>query len=222
MSQKPVKRRRMILIPVLIVLVVLGVAAGAGGFVYGYTSEERDSFCASCHTEPESSHYQRSIAAAKVDLSSYHATQDTHCIDCHSGPGLAGRLAAELDGAINAVKFYTGSAVQPAVLRAPFPDANCLKCHQGVTQFGYVPKTQMTAPNFFGRGGEGGFEGEEGGLGHWHINLARWQASSANAGRCVSCHSGHLTDVNVQNGFLNDQRVENTCQGCHSVLRGGD
>jgi hypothetical protein len=224
MSQKPkvVSRSRMILIPILIVLVLVGVVAGAGGFVYAYTSEEHDSFCASCHSEPETTHYQRSIAATKVDLSSYHATQETHCIDCHSGPGLPGRLEAELDGAINAFKFYTGLAVQPAVLKAPFPDANCLKCHQAVTQRGYIPQTQMTAPNFFGGGEEGGFEGEEGGLGHWHINLSRWQASSANAGRCTSCHSGHLTDVNVQNGFLSDQRVSETCQACHAVLRGGD
>jgi nitrate/TMAO reductase-like tetraheme cytochrome c subunit len=219
-KQVPEKRRRLIWIPiVIVVIVVLGVVGGLGGFSYALNQETHDSFCASCHTEPETTHYQRSIAANPVDMSSYHATQNTHCIDCHSGPGSNGQIAAVIEGALNAVKFYTGTAVQPAVLHAPIPDANCLKCHQAVTQRGYVPVTQMQPPGFF-EGGEGGGEDEGGGLGHWHVNLSSWQAASSTSGRCISCHSGHLTDVNVQNGFLNDQRVGDTCQECHAVLRG--
>jgi nitrate/TMAO reductase-like tetraheme cytochrome c subunit len=61
-----------------------------------------DQFCASCHTQPESIFFQRSTGALAVDLASFHTTQKTRCIDCHSGPGLFGRMQAELLGARNA------------------------------------------------------------------------------------------------------------------------
>ena len=49
----------------------------------------------------------------------------------------------------------------------PIQDANCLKCHQDVTQRGYVPKQTVTIP-----GGEREREGgEEGGNNHWHVFL---------------------------------------------------
>jgi hypothetical protein len=51
---------------VLGVLIVLGTTA----FVTGTKIEEKNSFCASCHTQDESKYYQRSLAPA-VDLATY-------------------------------------------------------------------------------------------------------------------------------------------------------
>src|SRR5258707_6108875 len=57
------------------------------GFATAATLEEQDSFCAACHSQPESAFYQRTQAQA-VDLASKHsATWVTRCIDCHAGPG---------------------------------------------------------------------------------------------------------------------------------------
>jgi hypothetical protein len=202
-------------IPILIGLVIVGLFVTAGGFVYAANQESHDPFCASCHTQPESTYFQRSTAGQLVDLASYHTTQNTKCIDCHSGSEIFGRVQAELLGARNAFKFYTKTAVQPAVLTFPIGDSNCLKCHQDVTSNNYSPKQQISLPSGIRGGGEAR-------VGHWHVFLFRWQVSSSNAGSCVNCHSGHSTSVNTQNGYLNDQNVVATCQACHQVLRVGD
>jgi nitrate/TMAO reductase-like tetraheme cytochrome c subunit len=218
----PPGKKKLMLIPILAALLVLGVMAAVGGLSYAAIQESRDIFCSSCHTQPESTYFARSTAAQPADLASFHTGQKTRCIDCHSGQGLPGRLSAELLGAKNAFKWYTGTAVQPAVLTIPIDNPNCLKCHAAVTQQNYSPKAQLTAPG--GRGGEG----ERGRNNHWHTFLSRWQSTPgvpANAGTCSSCHSGHLTDVNVNNGFMNDQNVRAGCDDCHAVLRregGGD
>ena len=60
-------------------------------------------------------------------------------------------MQAELLGARNGVKWYTHTAVQPALLALPIRDANCLKCHQEVTQEGYMPEQAVTIT---GEGGE--------------------------------------------------------------------
>ncbi|MEJ2557957.1 MAG: hypothetical protein P8186_17365, partial [Anaerolineae bacterium] len=122
---------------VLIGIVALGIFLTAGGFTFAATQETHDPFCASCHTQPESTFFQRSTDAQAVDLAAYHTAQKTRCIDCHSGPGVLGRMRAEWLGAHNALAWYTHTAIQPAKLTVPIQDANCLKCHQDVTQRGY-------------------------------------------------------------------------------------
>lgn len=214
MPKQQVKKAKFPLIPVIIGVVVLGLLMAGGGFAFAATQEQNDSFCSSCHTQPESTFYQRSQAAQPVDLASYHTTQDSKCIDCHSGVGVTGRVQAELMGARNALAWYTGTAVQPAVLTTPISDANCLKCHQDVTSRGYQPKAQIAVQGV--RSGRGG---EEGGSNHWHELMARWQNTSATAGSCTSCHTGHATGGTAQNGFMNSQAVQATCDACHQVLR---
>jgi len=213
-------RKKFPLIAVLVGIIALGLIGAASGFVFAGSQEAHDSFCASCHTQPESTYLELSTAGQAVDLASYHQPQQVRCIDCHSGQGLPGRISAEMMGAGNALKWYTGTAVQPAVLKYPIGDQNCLKCHQNVTVRGFVPKEQITIPGRRGgfEGGEGGGGEEEGGTGHWHRFIARWQASSSTAGSCVSCHAGHKTGGTAQAGYM-DNTVEQVCDACHQVLR---
>ncbi len=204
-------------LPWVAALIVVGGLAAVlmvGGFAFAASQESHDPFCASCHTQPETSYYGRSTAGQAVDMASFHQPQKVHCIDCHSGKGLTGRISAELLGARNALKWYTGTAVQPAVLKYPIGDANCLKCHQDVTQRGFTAKEQITLPIRMGEEGE-----EEGHVNHWHEFLARWQTASATAGSCVSCHPGHTTEGTAQAGFMVSATVQNTCDSCHQVLR---
>ena len=205
MTKKKSPRKKFPWTPVLIVGVIL-ILLPASGFGYAAVQESHDSFCGSCHTQPESTYLQRSKAAQPVDLASYHTEKSTRCIDCHSGAGVVGRLQAEMMGAENAFRWYTGTAAQPAPLTHPITDSHCLKCHQQVTSENYVPQNQAL-------GGEG-----EAQNGHWHVFLPRWQAQSANAGTCVSCHTGHTTDGSVQLLYLNKQHTEAVCEGCHQVL----
>jgi len=211
-KQKFPGKRRFPIVTVLVAVVAAGVLLAVGGVVFAAGQESHDSFCASCHSMPESTFFQRSTGVQPVDLASYHTTQKTRCIDCHSGQGVTGRIQAELLGVGNALKWYTGTAIQPAPLNDPISDSNCLKCHQAVTQRGYTPKEQITVPGT--RGG-----GREERTGHWHQFLSRWQATASYAGTCTSCHSGHVTDGNAQSGYMVEQTVQGVCEACHQVLR---
>ncbi len=194
------KRRRKSFLarPLFLGVAVAAVLLAAGGFSFAATQESHDSFCASCHTQPESTYYQRSLGAQPVDLASAHEDQQqARCIDCHSGSGLFGRVGAELLGARNAVAWYTHTATQPAPLTAPIGDGNCLKCHQQVI-------TQTPDLN-----------------NHFHVFLTRWQAADPHAGGCVSCHSSHTTGATADTTYMAEAPVSQVCGACHSVLGGG-
>jgi hypothetical protein len=193
------KRTRLVIPAVLLMPLAafgLAVLATVGGFAFAASQEQRDSFCASCHTQPESTYFQRSVAAAAIDLASAHTVKATRCIDCHSGAGVSGRVQAELLGAHNALLFITKTAVQPAKLTKPIGDENCLKCHQ--TTIAQAGSEQ-----------------------HFHAFLARWQAADPNAATCVSCHTGHNTDGTTDTLFMNVQNLQTECQACHQALGAG-
>ena len=193
------KKKKMNPLAIIIPAAVLafGLLLAGGGYVFASTQEENNSFCASCHTQPESTYYQRFQVTAAVDLASDHAQKAaTKCIDCHSGTGFGGRLSAILLGARNAAAWFSHTAVQPAPQTVPIKDDNCLKCHQDVT-------SQTLGNN------------------HFHGFLSRWQAADPNAATCVSCHPGHATDGLADQAFLNQARVQTVCGDCHSVLGGG-
>jgi hypothetical protein len=197
-SKKLPAKKRFPLIPVLAGLFALGLVLAVGGFAFAAQMESNDGFCASCHTQPETTYFGRSSAETRVDLASFHQQKKTRCIDCHSGAGVTGRIGAELNGAHNALAFYTGTAEQPGVLYGQFPDENCLKCHQDVT-----------SRNGRVKGGENG---------HWHIFLTRWQARDPGAATCVSCHAAHATEVTVAENYLNIPKTRSVCERCHNAL----
>jgi predicted CXXCH cytochrome family protein len=182
----------------LLVGVGLALLFSASGFAFAASKETHDTFCSSCHTQPESTFYQRSIDSKPVDLASVHKEKGTRCIDCHSGIGLFGRLQAELLGAHNALAFYSHTAVQPAALTRPISDGSCLKCHQRVV-------AQAADRN-----------------NHFHVFLSRWQNQDPNAASCVSCHQAHVTDVDASIQYMNRDRAIQVCEACHQVLGGGE
>jgi len=197
--KKPVQRRRLFHLSRSALLLTAGVIFFfiAGSFSVAATEEEHDSFCASCHTQPESTYYARSQANNPIDLASFHTTKQTRCIECHSGIGVGGRASAIMLGARNALAYFTGTAKQPAPLTVPVRDDNCVKCHASVYN-----------SNDFNN--------------HFHNLLPRWQAADPNnAATCVDCHASHTTDGDAQVAFLSEARTDQVCQSCHQVLEGG-
>lgn len=195
-APKPRSRR------VLIAGVLAGLIAFMGLALIVFAQvEEQDAFCASCHTEPELTYFNRTQAAGAVDLATVHAalhhagthTSTVRCIDCHSGPGVGGRLSSMALGARDAFRWVTGTAIQPAVQTVPIDDANCLKCH-----------TDTPAGTDFDN--------------HFHHYLAEWQSKDASAGGCVDCHTSHTTDGNPSIGFLQQQRMQVVCEQCHIAM----
>ena len=182
----------------ILLVFAVGVLLTAGGFSYAANQEEHDTFCASCHTQPETTFFERSTAAAAVDLASFHTLKNTRCIDCHSGAGLTGRISAEMMGAHNAFLWYTNQAVQPATATQPVGDGNCLKCHAEVLS------QNATRNN------------------HFHVFLPRWQGADPNAADCTTCHQGHKTSSTTENKFLDVATVQVVCESCHRALGEGE
>ena len=165
---------------------------GLGGYFTTAHIEENDGFCASCHSQPESTFFQRTQAPA-VDLASKHqAAWATRCIDCHSGPGVTGRLSGMALGAHDLAAFITHTDHQPAVQTVPVTDATCLKCHAETP----------TTTNF---------------QRHFHAYLAKWQAIDPKAATCVSCHGGHATDGDPSHAFVQQDRIMQVCHSCHQT-----
>ncbi len=175
---------------VLLALIVVPLVGATGAQL-----ENHDSFCASCHTNPESDYVDRAQAETAVDLASFHTGEGVRCIDCHSGKGMNGRIHAMRQGAQDLVKFVSGNFPQPAPLTHPIEDINCTKCHSDISQ---------------GRDFNN----------HFHIFLPDWQRLSTNAAACVDCHQSHTTDGMPQAAFLHEERTVAVCQQCHLFASG--
>ena len=195
-------RKRLLIMSGLALCVAL--VLGVGGFSFVAAQEEQDSFCASCHTQPESTYYERSIAAQLVDLATAHKHEEIRCIDCHSGVGLVGRIEAQMMGAQNALLWYTGAATQPAPLKYAIGDDHCVKCHADVTteQFDLAERSKLFGPR-----------------GHYHAYLAQWKETDPQAkANCTTCHSGHDLGADAKSTWLVPASAEPTCEACHAVL----
>ncbi len=196
-SPTSTKTKRPLIFKLAIVLGVL-LVLGAAGTVTAMTLENQDSFCASCHSEPESTYFQRESAAAS-DLASWHTiNKQTTCIDCHSGNGfMPGRVSAMMLGASDLFKWVSGRSQQPAPLTQPVGDDHCLKCHSNIT-------AQRNMNN------------------HFHFFLSQWQAKDPNAATCVSCHQGHNNSTGDPTlAFLDRQATTAVCQSCHAFAGEG-
>ena len=191
------------ILPLAALAAVAFVLFSVGGFAFAASQEQNDSFCASCHTQPESTFYQRSTAAEPVDLASAHRLKNTGCIDCHSGIGLTGRVSAEMMGAQNALRWYTGTAQQPAPLVFPIGDDNCMKCHAEVLTEKHDSNSRTV--NF-------------GPKGHYHTYLSQWKKADTKAADCTSCHYGHDTGSTVDKSWVVSASVQKECDACHALL----
>jgi hypothetical protein len=163
------------------------------GGIVGFSAmqfENRDSDCASCHTQPESVYFQRESANSTSDLASFHADKNTRCIDCHSGGGSFGRASAMMLGTKDLMAFISKHYTQPAPLTRAISDGNCLKCH------GDLPQRQ----NFNN---------------HFHIFLSKWQSLDPQAATCVDCHQSHSTNGDASIAFINKGATIPVCDSCH-------
>lgn len=184
-------------------VILLGITLFAGVMQL----EETDSFCGSCHTQPEVLYLERMAraqeSAAPVDSASAHQSRrgealNIHCIDCHSGAGLPGRVLGVLEGAGNALRYISGTMVQPAKQHGALPDVNCIKCHADV----------IAADDYKGKEN------------HHHSLLARWRKERPDiAAACVECHPGHNDTADPANYFIVAKKSDAACTRCHTTIR---
>ena len=205
-----VKKRRliaygMIAAGVIFLLLAIMVIVGATQL------ENRDSFCASCHTEPEVTYYERTQAKEPSDLASAHAAYDrpVRCIDCHSKASLTGRMGAVWQGAQDLAAYIVSDYHDPAITENHLGDAPCLKCHTLPSRD--HPITVEDEPNLIFSNAHY----------HWVEYLSAWQnADLREEGTCAACHRAHSEDTLAVLGYRYMPQVNATCDDCHLLLSG--
>lgn len=169
--------------------------------------ENRDSFCASCHTEPESAYYARSLSNPS-DLASAHAHagEIVRCIDCHSGEGMSGRMASISQGASDLVAYITGNYQQPSITQNPIGDQACTKCHSPLDTSNPQSTRNAIASTS-----------------HYHIQsyLNEWNIRAINPiGTCSVCHVSHAEIIDASEGYIEKTATNIACDQCHRTLSG--
>lgn len=183
-----------VLAALIAIAVGLFLLAG-GGVAYALHMEEDDSFCASCHTEPEAKYFDQSKAAPAVSLAAFHAQtgkDPVRCIDCHSGGGTLGRAEGIMQGQEDLLAYWSGHYRSPAVTTNKLSDDSCLKCHADIPQ-------------------RASFQN------HFHRFLSQWQAIDPNAKGCVDCHAAHTTNADFES-FMQQRTVRAVCDDCHAKV----
>jgi hypothetical protein len=178
-----------------LVILAVAIVVAAGGTTYALQLEDRNAFCASCHTEPEAKYYQQSLDTNAATLAAFHAQKSVRCIDCHSGGGIFGRAKGLSQGTSDLLAYLSGHYHNPAITQNKLGDDSCTKCHANVMS-------------------GSGFDN------HFHILLPRWQSVDPNAAHCVDCHTSHPAADSAQ-GYLATATVDRVCQNCHTAAGAG-
>jgi hypothetical protein len=193
---------------VLGLVLLVGGAGVYGGVSVVSANEQHDSFCISCHTEPESDYYtrfQQAVTSGQaVDLASYHhrqvyppkspAAQNIRCIDCHGGEGLAGRTIVVSLAAWDALKYLTRTDHQPATLVFNVQNEACIKCHDQQVKLNLnKPRIPFIIDN------------------HYHYQLFE---PGAPFEACASCHPSHREGAEANQFQFRDVIIP-VCEDCH-------
>lgn len=207
MFSKRKSRVRQFLIIAACIATAFAIVALAMGVASVTEAEKEDSFCASCHTEPEVTYVNRFAEALHLgptDLASYHHARaksllvplqpTMRCVDCHQGEGLLGRGIVLSIAAYDALKHLTGTAQQPAKIVFNIQNEACLKCHMQEThKFADKPEKPFIIDN------------------HYHYKYFQPNTPTL---QCVACHPAHLRASSL-NGFQIRRITIPVCEACH-------
>lgn len=122
----------------LVAAAVLPVAVTVGALASGVKESSSTRFCLSCH---EMEPYGRSLfadnrqALAAVHYQDRLVTRDGTCYGCHTNYGLFGDVKAKLNGLRHVYVHYLGTIPERPKLYEPYPNANCLHCHDDARGF---------------------------------------------------------------------------------------
>jgi cytochrome c-type protein NapC len=112
--------------------------ATAGGLGAGYRESSRTRFCLQCH---EMTPYGQSLFADNPNaLPAVHyqdrlIDRDATCYSCHANYALFGDIKTKLGGLEHVWVHYLGTAADPIALYQPYPNSNCLHCHDDARNF---------------------------------------------------------------------------------------
>jgi cytochrome c-type protein NapC len=137
----------------LVGLVALPLLLSAGNISYGVGESSTTRFCLSCH---EMQRHGKSLfadnrqALAAVHYQNRLVDRDVVCYSCHKDYAMFGDVKAKLNGLRHVWAHYVAGVPQKIELYHPYPNSNCLHCHDDARRFvdgpAHVPiMNQLTA-----------------------------------------------------------------------------
>jgi len=125
-------------IVLLVGLVALPLLLSAGNISYGVHQSSTTGFCLSCH---EMQRHGRSLfadnrqALAAVHYQNRFVDRETVCYSCHKDYAMFGDVKAKLNGLRHVWAHYIAGIPKKIELYKPFPNSNCLHCHDDSRRF---------------------------------------------------------------------------------------
>lgn len=112
-------------------------------FTLGLHESSRTSFCMGCH---EMEPYAKSLFADNPHaLSAMHyqkrlVDRDSTCFSCHTDYAMFGDAKAKLNGLRHVWVHYFGTVPKKIELYQPYPNYNCLSCHDDARNYLETPE----------------------------------------------------------------------------------
>jgi cytochrome c-type protein NapC len=122
----------------LVGLVALPLLLSVGNISYGFHQSSTTAFCLSCH---EMKDYGKSLfvdnrqALAAVHYQNRFVDRETVCYSCHKDYALFGDVTAKLNGLRHVWAHYIAGVPKKIELYKPYPNSNCLHCHDDMRRF---------------------------------------------------------------------------------------
>ncbi len=113
-------------------LALLPLAVTGAGVAVGVRESSQTQFCMSCHgMEPygKSLFVDNANSLAAVHYQKRLISRDSTCYACHTDYALFGDAKAKLNGLRHVWVQYFGTIPQQLELYQPYPNYNCLHCH---------------------------------------------------------------------------------------------
>jgi cytochrome c-type protein NapC len=129
----------------LVLLVGVGalpILLSAGNISYGVHQSSTTAFCLSCH---EMRQYGKSLfvdshqALAAVHYQNRLVDRETVCYSCHKDYAMFGDVTAKLNGLRHVWAHYIAGVPKKIELYKPYPNSNCLHCHDDMRRFVEAP-----------------------------------------------------------------------------------
>ena len=122
----------------LVGLLALPLLLSAANFSYGVHQSSRTQFCLSCHEMQD--HGKSLFVDSKQALAAFHyqnrlVDRDTVCYSCHKDYAMFGDVKAKLNGLRHVWAHYVAGVPKKIELYQPYPNSNCLHCHDDMRRF---------------------------------------------------------------------------------------
>ena len=122
----------------LVGLLALPLLLSAGNISYGFHQSSTTAFCLSCHEmrpHGKSLFVDNRQALAAVHYQNRFVDRETVCYSCHKDYAMFGDVKAKLNGLRHVWAHYIAGVPKKIELYQPYPNSNCLHCHDDMRRF---------------------------------------------------------------------------------------